>query len=147
MTVVRWPCPTEFRVLSIEGPLRAPVSSALLHQVQRLIHGGERHLVLDLDQVSRIDAAGLGQLVRAYNLTRVANATFQVVHPKPYVRELMARAGVLDIFSAPCGPPTVWSVPVTTTHAVAPKIKGADLPYSRPIRALSTPCVLRFSQG
>jgi anti-anti-sigma factor len=99
MTVLR-PYPPDFRVLSVEGPLRAPVSTALRHVVRGLIRRGERHIVLDLSEVSRIDAAGLGELVRVYNIARVAKGTFQIANPRAWVREVIARVGLLDLLNA-----------------------------------------------
>jgi anti-anti-sigma factor len=64
------------------------------HSVRALLHCGQRHIVLDLTRVSDIDAAGIGELVRAYNLARGANGTVQVVNPTRWVREMIERAGL-----------------------------------------------------
>jgi anti-anti-sigma factor len=160
MTVLRWPCSTEFRVLSVEGPLRAPVSTALRHKVRGLIRSGDRHILLDLTEVSRIDAAGLGELVRAYNMARVAKGTLHVVNPTAWVREVIARVGLLDVLkadgmalsiqgTAPGVWPTVSRVAATTAAAMAPTIRGAGVSSRTPMRrALLTPCELfRFPRA
>ena len=144
MTVFRWPCPTEFRVLSIEGPLQAPVSAALRHAVRRLIRRGERHIVLDLNQVSEIDAAGVGELVRAYNMARVAKGIVHVANPRAWVREAIARVGLLELLNTDGIAPIygtaagVWqpvsNVPDTTVDAMMPTITGAGVPCPTPMR-------------
>ena len=58
---------------------------------------GERHFVLDLHRVSQIDAAGVGELVRAYRTTCEANGTFEVLNPTNRVREVLSRAGLLAL--------------------------------------------------
>ena len=46
-------------IVEVEGP-RVPVNGELLHRVLFLLRHGERHIVLNLAHVSRIDAAGVG---------------------------------------------------------------------------------------
>ena len=72
------PCPRSVCVVAIEGPLRRPINRELRHRVRALLCRGERRLVLDLTQVSRIDAAGVGELVRAYNMTAASNGVLRV---------------------------------------------------------------------
>ena len=97
MFVSGGPCLT-VRVLYAEGPLRAPVDKALVREVPRAhIVRGERHFVLDLHRVTQIDAAGVGELVRAYRMTCEANGTFEVLNPTNRVREVLSRAGLLAL--------------------------------------------------
>ena len=100
MNVVRWPISTSSRVLCVDGPLRTPIDGALRHRVQRLVRAGERLILLDLSRVTRIDAAGIGELVRAYNLARAEAATLQVVNPTPWVEEIIQRVGLDEILIA-----------------------------------------------
>jgi len=96
MFVSGGPCST-VRVLYVDGPLRAPVDKALVHEVRELMRRGERHFVLDLHRVTQIDAAGVGELVRAYKMTCEANGTFEVLNPSNRVREVLARVGLLRL--------------------------------------------------
>jgi anti-anti-sigma factor len=64
------------------------------HGVRALLHCGERRIVLDLTRVSDIDAAGIGELVRAYNMARAADGTIHVVNTNRWVRELIERVGL-----------------------------------------------------
>ena len=52
----------------LQGALRAPLDGELRRTVRGLLRRGDRLIVLDLAGVRRIDAAGVGELVRAYNM-------------------------------------------------------------------------------
>src|SRR5262245_23333636 len=78
----------------IDGALRVPITRDLRHRVKDLLRGGDTNIVLDLSRVARIDAAGIGELVRAYNMTDAANGLLQIVRPTPWVRDLLARVGL-----------------------------------------------------
>jgi anti-anti-sigma factor len=93
------PCSEHMSVLYIEGHLRVPVDRQLRRSVSALLNRGERCLVLDLARVSRIDAAGVGELVRAYNMTAAANGLLQVVHATTWVRLILERVGLYEILT------------------------------------------------
>ena len=86
--------------LYLEGPLHAPLNRELSQRVQTLLNGGGRAIVLDLTNVPSIDAAGVGELVRAYNMAIAANGVLQTVHATAWVREILERAGLFDLLSA-----------------------------------------------
>ena len=73
------------RVVAVEGPLRVPVNRALRDNVRALLRRGERTITLDLAEVTRIDAAGVGELVRAFNLTAAVNGRLHAfcIHHHP----------------------------------------------------------------
>jgi anti-anti-sigma factor len=100
MTVVLGPCSREFCTVYMEGALRVPVSRDLRDNVRTLLHRGERAIVVDLARVSLIDAAGVGELVRAYNMTTARNGLLRIVHATGWVREVLARVGLFEILSA-----------------------------------------------
>ena len=76
-----------------------PVDRALRDNVRALLRRGERVIVLDLAEVTRIDAAGVGELVRAFNLTAAVNGRLRITNASPWVREVLERAGVFDLLS------------------------------------------------
>jgi anti-anti-sigma factor len=57
-------------------------------------------LELDLSQVSRIDAAGVGELVRAYNMAVAVNGQLRITHATAWVREVLELVGIHDLLSA-----------------------------------------------
>lgn len=88
------------RLLHLEGPLYAPVDGQLRHRVRTLLSRGERNIVVDLARVPKIDAAGVGELVRAYNMTLAANGVLRVTHATPWVYEVLERVGLSCLLSA-----------------------------------------------
>jgi anti-anti-sigma factor len=100
MPAVREQISRDVSVLRIEGPLRSPVHAELRQKVQALLERAERNILIDLTGVSDIDAAGLGELVEAYNLTNAVNGVLRITHPTTRVRELLARVGLLSLLSA-----------------------------------------------
>lgn len=99
MTKVRERLSRGSPVLRLDDAFRAPVTGELRHGVQELLRRGERRIVLNMACVSRIDAAGAGELVRAYNVTVAANGVLRIVHATPWVREVLTRAGLFDLLS------------------------------------------------
>jgi anti-anti-sigma factor len=99
-TVVRGPCAQKVCVIYLAGAFRAPLDGELRHKVHDLLCQGVQKIVLDLAGVSRIDAAGVGQLVRAYNMTVAAHRVLQIVHATPWVREILERFRLFEILSA-----------------------------------------------
>jgi anti-anti-sigma factor len=97
MTVLSWPSSLAGiagRVLYLDGRLWTPVPHELRHRVKELVHRGERCIVVDLARVSSIDAAGVGELVRAYNIARAADGTLRVANASLWVRDVIERAGL-----------------------------------------------------
>ena len=87
------------RVVAVEGPLRVPVNRALRDNLRALLRRGERTITLDLAEVTRIDAAGVGELVRAFNRTAAVNGRLRITNASPWVREVLERAGVFDLLT------------------------------------------------
>src|SRR5262245_7043747 len=97
LTVVQGPHSRHGCALYISGELQAPVDGDLAQVVGALLDRGERVIVLDLTQTARIDAAGVGELVRAHNMAIAANSALRVEHPPTRVRYILDRVGLLDI--------------------------------------------------
>jgi anti-anti-sigma factor len=100
MIGVREQCSQEVSVLHIEGPLRVPLNAELRHRVHALLRRGERRILLNLAGVSDLDAAGLGELVQAYNDTTAANGVLRIAGTPARVREFLDRVGLFDLLSA-----------------------------------------------
>jgi anti-anti-sigma factor len=93
-------------VLQAEGPLHAQLGAALRHMVQMLLHRGERTIVLSLARVTTLDAAGVGELVRAHNMAAAANGRLRITNTTDTVRTVLDRLGLLDVLSLdPDAPP------------------------------------------
>jgi anti-anti-sigma factor len=92
-------CRKSSGVVPVEGPLRVPVNRAVRDNVRALLRRGERVIVLDLAEVTRIDAAGVGELVRAFKLTAAVNGRLWITNASPWVRKVLERAGVFDLLT------------------------------------------------
>jgi anti-anti-sigma factor len=99
MTVVPGPCSDRVCTVYVDGPLLAPLKSDLLTRVRALLRRGERTIVLDMSRVSLIDAAGVGELVRTYNIARGMDGGLRIVHTTTWVRATLARVGLFELLS------------------------------------------------
>jgi len=86
-------------IVHLEGTLRAPVTSELRQSVEALIGRGVRRILVDLSRLSEIDAAGVGELVRAFNATSAAGGVLQIRHVTQRVRQLLDVTGVLTLLT------------------------------------------------
>jgi anti-anti-sigma factor len=93
------PLTRDVAVLYVDHPLSWPVMGELRHRVHSILRRGAKTIVLDLSGVSRIDAAGVGQLVRAYNVAVAAECALRLVHAPVRVREILERVGLFSLFS------------------------------------------------
>jgi anti-anti-sigma factor len=84
----------------LEDSLWLPFNGELRNMVRTLLRRGERRIVLDLAGVSRIDAAGIGELVRAHRSALASNGALWIVNPTPRVREMLERVGLFDRLTA-----------------------------------------------
>jgi anti-anti-sigma factor len=85
----------------LEDRIHAPLTGELRHQVLARLRRGERTIVVDLSGVPSIDAAAVGQLVRAYNVTKAATGSLRIVCATRWVREVLERAGLFGLLSCP----------------------------------------------
>ncbi len=86
-------------VLHLEGPLRAPVGGDLGSRVEALLARGRRRILLDLANVTDLDAAGLGELVRVRTLAGASRGELWIRNTSGRIRELLDRAGLFELLS------------------------------------------------
>lgn len=90
---------TESSVLEVCGALRAPLSFDLIRRVRAALRR-EPTILLDLSRLVDIDAAGVSELVRAFNEARAEGAVLQIAHVSGRVRTLLEISGVLTLLTA-----------------------------------------------
>lgn len=90
----------KFSVLRVEGALRAPLRHELSRKVQTLLDRGERRFVVDLSRLVAMDAAGVGELVRAFSATCAAGGVLRMTRAGRRVRQMLQIAGVLPLLMA-----------------------------------------------
>ena len=94
-----WAWPTAASVLEVEGSLREPVDTDLSDKVATLLRHGHRRIVLDLARVSDVDAAGVGELVRAFNLAYAVGGELRIVNASERVKHFLRVTGLLALIT------------------------------------------------
>ena len=82
--------------LALQHSLGAEGGDALHQSVLDLLENGHRALVVDLLDITRIDAAGLGQLVRAYMAVCDRGGELRIVACRQ-VREVLSRTRLTTV--------------------------------------------------
>ena len=99
MTGLAVPC-SPISILRVEGTLRTPLDFELRHRLDALIRRGDRLVLLNLSGPVDIDAAGIGELVHAFNTMRAAGGVLRIVNPTGRVRHMLRLAGLLQALVA-----------------------------------------------
>lgn len=86
-------------VVRVSGSLLAPVRRDLSQTIGALIRRGERQVLLDLRGLDDVDAAGVGELVRAFNMMRAAGGVLGIAQANRHVRRLLRTAGVFTLLA------------------------------------------------
>ena len=81
-------------------PYRPTLTAELRHRVRAQLRCGEREILVDVGRLSNIDAAGIGQLVRVYNVTKAVKAEFRLANATARVRGVLQRVGLFDVMNA-----------------------------------------------
>jgi anti-anti-sigma factor len=92
-----WPLDRTTTVVDVRGSLGAESGRALVDSVCAAIEPGRPDVVLNLSGVSRLDAAGLGQLAASVRAIRAAGGTPKAIVPDDDIRELLARTHLLEL--------------------------------------------------
>ena len=96
----RWLRSSSALAVPLEDSLRLPLLTRdVQNRVRALVLRGERYIVLDLARVTRIDAAGVGELIRAYNMATAAGGSLRIVHASEWVREVLERVQLFELLS------------------------------------------------
>src|SRR6202011_2725281 len=76
-------------VIDMDGQLRVDTIPALRQSVSAALRRGHRKLLLNVGNVTAVDAAGLGAIVHAHTLTRGVNGRVKLVSHRPAVQHLL----------------------------------------------------------
>jgi len=86
-------------VATFTGKIALDDGCRLLREtVRALLDGGQRRILLNLEQVNFLDSAGLGELVRTHVATRGRGGHLTLVNPSPNVRHLLHLTKVDQVF-------------------------------------------------
>ena len=79
------------------GKITISTAATLLDRVHELIPQTKR-IDLDLAQVSYIDSAGLGTIVRLWSSAQKSGCTYKIINLQPRIKELLAMTSLTSIF-------------------------------------------------
>ena len=86
-------------IIQCSGKLTAEHSAALKSEVKSLIPHA-KHIVLDLQEVTRMDSSGLGAVVGLYTSARKAKCEFLLVNYSKPVKDLLGLTNLLSVFES-----------------------------------------------
>jgi anti-sigma B factor antagonist len=84
-------------VIQCSGPLTSANAATLKNYVRDAIPHAKR-IVLDLNEVSRMDSAGLGTIVGLYVSARKAKGEFALINYNQSIKELLGITNLLSVF-------------------------------------------------
>jgi anti-anti-sigma factor len=87
-------------IVELVGTLRAPVDTTLREKIGAVLRDDQKQIVVDLEQLSAIDAAGVGELMHVYETATEAGAVLRIAGANSRVRRLLEVAGVFNFL---CG--------------------------------------------
>ena len=84
----------EGTVVSPDGDLNEVTAASLRQELNQLVAGGRREIVVDLARVRDMDAFGLGVLCAAQTTLNREKGSFSVINASPEVETLLRRTGL-----------------------------------------------------
>jgi anti-sigma B factor antagonist len=87
-------------ILTVTGEITLNTGGdvVLRDKVRSLLHQGRRHLLIDLADVSYVDSAGLGELVRSYVTSKNASGSLQLVNVTKRLKDLLTITKLVAAF-------------------------------------------------
>lgn len=90
---------TYVAIVGVKGALRTPVTSELSQTLDAMIRRGDRRVLLDLAELHDIDAAGVGELVCAFNAMSTAGGVLRIARANRHVRSVLQVTGVFTLLA------------------------------------------------
>lgn len=70
----------------------------LREKVNELLDGGNQHILLNLEKVSYMDSAGIGELVACYKRAKEKTGTVKLLNPSGKVFDLLQLTKLEEVF-------------------------------------------------
>jgi anti-anti-sigma factor len=90
---------TRCHIITVDGALRVPCESLVVPRVLAALRSGARRVRLDLSRLTSIDAAGVGELIAAFNATKAAGGMLDITHAGGRVRRVLEVTGVYALLT------------------------------------------------
>jgi anti-sigma B factor antagonist len=88
-------------VVDLSGKITIGEGDSLLREkVQALLDGGKKNILLNLESVSYMDSAGIGELVACYKRAREKGGTVKLLKPAGKVQDLLALTKLEEVFDS-----------------------------------------------
>ena len=84
-------------IFDLSGRFEFQATPSFFVALDRLQELGGQHLILNLEQVSFLDSAGLGAIHVAHQKLMAVGGTLSIVNPMPHVQNLLERANLTSI--------------------------------------------------
>ena len=86
-------------VVDLSGKITIGEGDVVLREkVQELIDGGQQHVLLNLERVSYMDSAGIGELVACYKRATEKGGTVKLLNPSGKVYDLLQLTKLEEVF-------------------------------------------------
>ena len=86
-------------ILDLEGGVRLGEENAYLHNtIRSLVSAGEKRVLLNLAEVTKIDSSGMGELIAAWTTLQKAGGEVRLLHLTQSVEQLMLMTKLLTVF-------------------------------------------------
>jgi anti-sigma B factor antagonist len=88
-------------ILDIRGRITLGEGTVVLRDtVQKLLDGGDRKIVMNLEDVDYIDSAGLGELVTAFAIVRAQQGQLKLLKLTHRIQDLLQITKLLTVFDS-----------------------------------------------
>lgn len=87
----------DIRVLDLEGTAEVGREGLLTQRIQRLVAAGDRKFLVNLERLSSIDSAGIGELISAHQLVAQHKGQTVLVNVGARIRRHLSTAGLLSV--------------------------------------------------
>ena len=88
-------------IVDLSGKITIGEGDSLLREkVQALLDGGTKNILLNLESVSYMDSAGIGELVACYKRAREKGGTVKLLKPAGKVQDLLALTKLEEVFDS-----------------------------------------------
>lgn len=86
-------------ILDLEGGIRLGEENAYLHNtIRSLVNEGEKRVLLNLAEVTKIDSSGMGEVIAAWTTLQKAGGEVRLLNLTQSVEQLMLMTKLLTVF-------------------------------------------------
>ncbi len=86
-------------ILDLQGGIRLGAENAYLHNaIRSLVNAGEKKVLLNLGQVTKIDSSGMGELIAAWTTLQTNGGEVRLLNLTQSVEQLMMLTKLLTVF-------------------------------------------------